>query len=158
MSDPREQVLANVRAALNRVGPLPESVAGGLRGRLARPRANLKPAIGADPIAHFIEKLESVSGKVTRVAGIDKVAEVVAGHLQSFDLGDSLVAAPDPALLSIAYSVTPSSIPAMRATAIAVGLVCRPPTGASPEAPGARPASTSAISARRSTTRSSAPW
>jgi L-lactate dehydrogenase complex protein LldG len=104
MSGAREQVLANIRAALNRVGPLPESVARSLQGRLTRPRANLKPAIGDDPIARFIEQLESVSGKVTRVAGIDKVADVVARHMQSFDLGDRLVMAPDPALDGIPWS------------------------------------------------------
>jgi L-lactate dehydrogenase complex protein LldG len=104
MSAAREQVLADIRAALNREGPLPDSVARSLQGRLSRPRANLKPVIGDDPIAHFIEKLESVSGKVTRVAGIDKVADVVARHLQSFDLGDRLVVAPDPALDGIPWS------------------------------------------------------
>ena len=66
--------------------------------------ANLKPAIGDDTIAHFIEKLESVSGKITRVASIDKAAEVVARHLESFDLGDNLVVAPDPALEGIPWS------------------------------------------------------
>ena len=104
MSGAREQVLANIRAALNREGPLPDSVARSLQGRLTRPRANLKPAIGADLIAHFIEKLESVSGKVTRVAGIAKVADVVARHLQSFDLGDRVVVAPDPTLDGIPWS------------------------------------------------------
>jgi len=104
MSDAREQVLANIRAALNRAGPLPDSIARSLQGRLSRPRANLKPAIGDDTIAHFIEKLESVSGKITRVASIDKAAEVVARHLESFDLGDNLVVAPDPALEGIPWS------------------------------------------------------
>jgi L-lactate dehydrogenase complex protein LldG len=104
MSDAREQVLTNIRAALNRAGPLPDSIARSLQGRLSRPRANLKPAIGDDTIAHFIEKLESVSGKITRVASIDKAAEVVARHLESFDLGDNLVVAPDPALEGIPWS------------------------------------------------------
>jgi L-lactate dehydrogenase complex protein LldG len=104
MSDAREQVLTNIRTALNRAGPLPDSVAGTLQGRLTRPRANLKPAIGADTVAHFIDRLQSVSGKVTRVASVDKVAHVVAAHLQSFALGDALVVAPDPALEGIPWS------------------------------------------------------
>jgi L-lactate dehydrogenase complex protein LldG len=104
VSDAREHVLANIRAALNRAGPLPDSVARSLQGRLSRPRANLTPAIGADAIAHFIDKIESVNGKVTRVPGIDKVADVVADHLQKFDLGDALVVAPDPALEGIPWS------------------------------------------------------
>jgi len=104
MSDARKQVLTNIRTALNRAGPLPDTVARSLHGRLTRPRANLKPAIGSDAIAHFIAKLESVSGMVTRVAALDKVAEVVAGHLERFDLGDALVVAPDPRLEGIPWS------------------------------------------------------
>ncbi len=104
MSASREQVLTNIRFALNRVGPLPDSVARTLQSRLTRPRANLQPAIGADPVAHFIEKLNAVSGKVTRAASIDQVADVVAKHLDSYDLGSNLVVAPDPALEGIPWS------------------------------------------------------
>lgn len=104
MSDARKQVLTNLRAALNRQGPLPDSISKMLRARLSRPRANLKPAIGADRIAHFIEKLDLVHGKVTRVAAIEEVAEVVAGHMDRFALGDALVVAPDPALDGIPWS------------------------------------------------------
>jgi len=80
---------------------LPEACRGALPGREP---INLKPAIGADAIAHFIEKLESVSGRVTRVARIDQVADVVARILQRFDLGDSLVVPPDPTLEGIPWS------------------------------------------------------
>ena len=104
MSDSREQVLADIRAALNREGPLPDSIARPLQGRLSRPRPNIKPAIGADPVAHFIDKLQSVSGKLTRVSNIDKVADVVAEHLRGYDLGDAIVVAPDPSLEGIPWS------------------------------------------------------
>ena len=104
MNNNREQVLANIRAALNRAGPLPDTIATTLQRRLTRPRPNIQPAIGADPVAHFIDKLQSVSGKLTRVASIDKVAEVVAAHLQSYDLGDAIVVAPDPRLDAIPWS------------------------------------------------------
>jgi L-lactate dehydrogenase complex protein LldG len=104
MSDAREQVLTNIRAALNRAGPLPDSVARMLQGRLSRPRPNIKPAIGADRVAHFIDKLRSVSGQVTRVASIDKVADVVAEHLRRYDLGEAIVVAPDASLEGIPWS------------------------------------------------------
>lgn len=104
MSSAKERVLANVRAALNRGGPLPESVTRSLQGRLSRPRANLKPAIGDDPVARFIGEVESVSGRVTRVESIEGVAAVVAGHLERFDLGERIVVAPDPALEGIPWS------------------------------------------------------
>ena len=104
MGNARKHVLTNIRAALNRQGPLPDSIAKTLQACLNRPRANLKPAIGADVIAHFIDKLASVSGQVTRVAAVAEVAEVVAGHLSRFDLGDALVVAPDSDLDGIPWS------------------------------------------------------
>ncbi len=104
MSGARERVLANVRAALNRVGPLPESVARSLQGRLARPRANLAPAVGDDLVARFVEMITAVSGRVTRVAHIDGVADVVAGLLETFDLGERVVVAPDATLEGIPWS------------------------------------------------------
>jgi L-lactate dehydrogenase complex protein LldG len=48
--------------------------------------------------------ITAVSGRVTRVAGIDEVADVVTGLLETFDLGDRLVVAPDPALEGIPWS------------------------------------------------------
>lgn len=104
MSDPRARVLADIRAALRRTGPLPDSVAQALEDRLKRPGANLKPAIGVDPIAQFIEKIESVHGRVSRVAGPDKVSEVVSAHLERFSLPLELVVAPDPALEDVVWS------------------------------------------------------
>lgn len=104
MSGARERVLANVRAALNRVGPLPESVARSLQGRLARPRANLAPAVGDDLVARFVEMITAVSGRVTRVAHIDGVADAVAGLLETFDLGERVVVAPDATLEGIPWS------------------------------------------------------
>jgi L-lactate dehydrogenase complex protein LldG len=79
-------------------------VAKALQGRLSRPQANLKPVIGADLIAHFIDKLRAVNGRLTRVASIDKVADVVGRHLAEDDLGEALVVAPDAALDGIPWS------------------------------------------------------
>ena len=104
MSDSREQVLTNIRAALKRSAALPDSVTKVLQARLSRPRANLQPAIGTDPVAHFIDRLQSVHGKLTRVAALEQVAEVVAGHLAEHDLGEALVVAPDPELEGIPWS------------------------------------------------------
>jgi L-lactate dehydrogenase complex protein LldG len=83
---------------------LPDSVTKTLQGRLTRPRANLKPAIGDAPLAYFVEQLQSVSGKVTRVESIDRVADVVAEHLERYGLGDRIALAPDPALDGIPWS------------------------------------------------------
>jgi L-lactate dehydrogenase complex protein LldG len=104
VSGSKARVLAHIRSALDREGPLPDSVARTLQARLTRPRANLKPAIAADHVALFVENLEAVSAKVTRVASVETVAEVVAAHVQAYELGADLVVAPDPALEGIPWS------------------------------------------------------
>ena len=104
MSDARARILGDIRGALNRTGPLPESISRTLESRLARPRRNLVPAIGDDHVGRFIDRLEAVSGKVTRVDRIESVAEVVAAQLDRHRLGDRLVVAPDPALDGIPWS------------------------------------------------------
>ena len=104
MSDARSRVLADIRAALRRSGPLPESVARALEARLENPAANLKPVIGDDVVARFVEKIEKVHGRVSRVSGADKVSEIVADHLERHALAPELVVAPDPALADVVWS------------------------------------------------------
>lgn len=104
MSGARERVLANIRAALNRRDPMPNSVTAALDARLNSPRANVKPAVEGDVVARFIQKMESVHGAVTRVAAMDKVSEAVDDHLKQHGLPLELVAAPDPELEEIQWS------------------------------------------------------
>jgi L-lactate dehydrogenase complex protein LldG len=104
MSDARQRMLGNIRAALNRSGPLPQSVADTLNARLNKPKPNIKPAFDGDPVEKFIEKLQGVSGKVTRAAGMDEVSKAVAEHLQAQDLPFDIVVAPDPDLEEIPWS------------------------------------------------------
>jgi L-lactate dehydrogenase complex protein LldG len=100
----RERVLANIRAALNRTGPLAESVTAALDARLQNPRANLKPAVHGDVVQQFVSKMESVHGAVVRVASVDKVSDAVATHLEQNGLSPELVVAPDPQLEDIPWS------------------------------------------------------
>lgn len=104
MSGARERVLANVRAALNRNGPLAESVTRVLDARLRQPRSNVKPAVSGDPVQRFVSKMESVHGAVVRVAAMDKVSEAVSAHLDQHGLSPELVVAPDPELEDIPWS------------------------------------------------------
>jgi L-lactate dehydrogenase complex protein LldG len=104
VSAARQRVLANIRAALNRKGPLAESVTSVLDARLERPRTNVKPAVNGELVERFVSKLESVHGAVVRVAAMDKVSEAVAAHLQEHGLSPNLVMAPDPALEEIPWS------------------------------------------------------
>lgn len=104
MNARRERVLADIRAALNRGGPLPSSVADALETRLGKSRPNLKPAIDGDPVDHFIRKVEAVHGTLTRVRGMDEVSAVVAGHVERYGLPFELVVAPDPDLEAVVWS------------------------------------------------------
>lgn len=104
MSGPREQVLNSIRRSLNRTGPVPDSVAWVLDARLQSPRANVKPALGGEPVAQFIRKIEAVHGAVTRVTVVEQVSEAVAAHLEQNDLPPALVVAPDPELEAVPWS------------------------------------------------------
>ena len=104
MSAHRDQILANVRRALNRGEPLPESVTRQLDARLKRPVANLVPAWEGDPIERFIAKVEAVNGRITRVPDIGKVSATVGRHLKEFGLDRDLVVAPDPRLDGVRWS------------------------------------------------------
>ena len=104
MNEARERVLANIRAALNRKGPLAESVTAVLDARLEKPRANVKPAVIGEAVEQFVYKVEAVHGAVARVASMDKVSEAVEAHLQQHGLSPDLVVAPDPALEEIPWS------------------------------------------------------
>ncbi|HEX9586043.1 MAG TPA: LUD domain-containing protein [Gammaproteobacteria bacterium] len=104
MSTRRERVLADIREALKRRGPLPSSVTDALETRLTKPRPNLKPAIHGDPAEQFIRKVEAVHGALTRVEDIVQVSAVVAGHVEQHGLPFELVVAPDPELEAIAWS------------------------------------------------------
>ena len=104
MSTPKERVLNNVRAALNRDGPLPESVAATLKARLASPKPNLQPAITDDLLTLFVHKVESAAGVVTRIKSLDELSDTVAKHVDGHGLGDRLVVAPDPRFESVRWS------------------------------------------------------
>lgn len=104
MSRERTRVLANIRAALNRKGPLPESIAAVLDSRLEKPRANVRPAVADDVVERFIRKMEAVHGAVVRVAEMSRVSEAVDAHLEQHGIPPELVVAPDPYLEEIQWS------------------------------------------------------
>jgi len=103
-AEPRRRVLGNVRRALSRDAPLPRSVARGLEDRLARPAADVQPAVAGDPVERFVAKMEAVHAIVSPVPSLAGVPEVVERHLETHGLGDAIVAAPDPALADVPWS------------------------------------------------------
>lgn len=104
MSAVRDRMLSDIRAALNRRGPLPTSVSAALRSRLKKSRPNLKPAIDGDPVQHFLNKLDTAHATVTRASAMDGVSAAVARHVKQHNLPLELVVAPDPELEAIAWS------------------------------------------------------
>ena len=100
----RARILADVRGALNRKSPLPESVTATLEARLREPVSNTRPALAAAPLALFVAKCEAVKTIVTEVRDVAEVSRVVERHLAEHDLGDEVVMAPDPELDAIPWS------------------------------------------------------
>lgn len=100
----RERILGDVRRALNRTAPVPDSVAKGLEARLKRPTSNTRPAIDEDLLAGFAAKCAAVKTVVTAVTTPAEVSQAVTAHLAEHDLGDAVVMAPDPELADIPWS------------------------------------------------------
>ena len=104
MSDARDRVLANVRAALNRSARLPPSVTKSLDARLRRPSPNVRPRVREPLIEHFVDKLQAVNARVSRVPDLAKVPSRIGKLLAEYRLGARLVVAPDPDLADLRWS------------------------------------------------------
>ena len=87
----RDRVLADIRRALNRTGPLPASVTRGLDARVKRPTSNTLPALADEPLALFKAQCAAVNGIVTEVPDWARVAAIVAKHLKTYDLEGRLI-------------------------------------------------------------------
>ena len=95
MSGAKGRILAAVRRALGRAGPLPESVREGLDRRLAAPTSNLKPALADDPVTLFIRKANAVHTRTSMVPTLAGVSEAVVRHIEDNGLGEAIVVAPE---------------------------------------------------------------
>ena len=95
MSAARERILGAVRRSLGRAGPLPESVRAGLERRLSAPTPNLKPALAEDPVGLFVRKANAVHARVSTVATLAGVSEVVVRHIDDHGLDEAIVVAPE---------------------------------------------------------------
>ena len=104
MNATRDQVLGNIRRALNRREPLGEGLRAGLDQRLANPVPGVQPHYAVTPVERFITKVQAVHGIVTRVATLEHVAPAVEDHVKRFSLPFELAVAPDPALQGIPWS------------------------------------------------------
>ena len=104
MNDARMRVLRDIRRALRRNAPLPESVGEGLQARIRAGVANPQPRYDGDVADRFVDKLRAASGIVTRVDDPAGIAQAVRAHVEKWRLPFELVVAPDPALDDIPWS------------------------------------------------------
>lgn len=76
MSDARQTILGQIRAALGR-GPLPADATAALDARVPR---HTRLGFDDDPIQRFIEKFESRAGTVARIASLAELPDAVAAY------------------------------------------------------------------------------
>ena len=110
MSDGRERVLGELRAALGR-GPQEAAAAEAVRRRLEHPPANVIPARGqldlAGRIELFIEEAERVDATTARIGHWDQVPSAIAAYLKRMNLPASLRIASDPSLRDVPWTKEP---------------------------------------------------
>jgi len=104
MDETRSRVLADIRKSLKRSGPLPDSVREGLDARVRAARPNLQPLYEGPVVERFVQKIQAVSGMVTRVEDQSGIARAVEAHVEKWALPFEIVVAPDPKLGAIPWS------------------------------------------------------
>jgi L-lactate dehydrogenase complex protein LldG len=106
----RAAILAGVRRALGRDGPLEGEALAAIDQRLAQPRANLVPARGRlaeeERVALFARLAGEVGATTERLAA-DQVPTAIARYLAQQNLPAAAAIAPDPALDALPWSTAP---------------------------------------------------
>lgn len=102
MSQARGLIMANIRRSLGR-DPLPNGVQDELRVRISEPEQGIRPRFEQDLAERFIEKLEAVSGSVTRVNRMHEVPKTIQQYLDQYQIGTSMVMSGQQALSQIEW-------------------------------------------------------
>jgi L-lactate dehydrogenase complex protein LldG len=103
MSDSRDQILRNIRAALGRTAELPAATQKKLRDRIAQASAGPLPALSVDLLEIFISKLAAVSGTCVVVTTPEQVIEEIDTHLARHQLAPRLVASTEPLIAALPW-------------------------------------------------------
>jgi len=83
VSAAREQILARVRAALGRDGPLPGARADEMRAYMAQHAAGPRPRSAWDPVARFRDRALALSSTVDEVETMASVPDAIARYLEA---------------------------------------------------------------------------
>jgi L-lactate dehydrogenase complex protein LldG len=94
----REQILSDIRRALNRTTSLHKSVSAALMARLAGHSVHVQPVVETDLVNRFIAKSKVVASTVVTVPSLMQVPEAVTQYLTTSSQKLEVVMAPDPLL------------------------------------------------------------
>ena len=86
MTSPRDRILANVRSALGRSGPLPAARAAEMRAYIAERPSGPRPKSDWDPLERFRSRALLLESSVDEVETMTSVPEAVASYLKANDL------------------------------------------------------------------------
>lgn len=103
----REQILLDIRRALNRTTPLHRSISAALVARLAGHSVHVQPAVDTDHVNQFIAKSKAAASTVATVPSLMQVPKAVTQYLKTGSQKLEVVMAPDPLLDGIDW---PASI------------------------------------------------
>ena len=111
MSTAREDIVAGIRAANGRDGPVSAAAADALRARLGRTDAHLLPARatgdGKELVERFVAMAEQAQATVAPIADRSRAPAAIAAFLQREGLGRDIVIAPHPLLTEMPWHNTP---------------------------------------------------
>ncbi len=94
----RDQILSDIRQALNRTTSLDKSVSAALETRLAAHSIHVQPVVETDFVSRFIAKSKAVASTVATVPSLAQVPEAVTQYLTTSSQKLEVVMAPDPLL------------------------------------------------------------
>ncbi len=97
-NDAREQILSDIRRALNRTTSLDKSVSAALVARLAGHSVHVQPVVETDLVNRFIAKSKAAASTVATVPSLMQVPEAVTQYLTTSSQKLEVVMAPDPLL------------------------------------------------------------
>lgn len=95
MSDSRERILASVRSALGRTGPLPAAEAAEQQAHVARHPVGPRPRLDWEPVERFRTRALLLSSTVDEVTDWSDAPAAVAEYLRKHGLGQHAVIWPD---------------------------------------------------------------
>ena len=111
MSAARDDIVARIRAANGRDGPVSAAVADALRARPGRADIHPIPARatgeGGELVARFVAMAEQARASVASIADRSRAPAAIAAYLQREGLGTDIVIAPHPLLADMPWHNAP---------------------------------------------------